>query len=143
MKLTIVFMFIASYAIAQAPTTQEEYNYVTKGYKLDIETGRDIKKGYIIKDGFLCCGASTYSFEFKYLIREASNELAAIVIIAKRVDTWSGTTITYLCLPNQLDSPFYADYLKAVGAWDKPMLLEYQKAFMVLAFPGIQQQYKK
>lgn len=26
-------------------TTQEEYNYITKGYKIQLESGLDMKKG--------------------------------------------------------------------------------------------------
>ena len=31
-------------------TTEEEYNYLTKGYKVQIESGLDMKKGYEFKD---------------------------------------------------------------------------------------------
>ena len=32
------------------PTTMEEYNYMTKGYKIQVESGLDMKKGYFIED---------------------------------------------------------------------------------------------
>ena len=31
-----------------APTSEEEYNYLTKGYKVQIESGLDMKKGYAL-----------------------------------------------------------------------------------------------
>jgi hypothetical protein len=32
-------------ATGQAPTTEEEYNYLTKGYAIQISSGLDMKKG--------------------------------------------------------------------------------------------------
>ena len=31
-------------------TTGDEYNYITKGYKVQIESGLDMKKGYEFRD---------------------------------------------------------------------------------------------
>ena len=135
----ICLMRLSTAAFAQSPTTQEEYNYATKGYKIQLESGLDTKKGYIIKDAFIYGGSPNYSFTFKYLIREGNNELACILIIAKSI-TWGN--VYYLCLPNQLDNPLYIEFLKSISIWDKPMLLEYQKAFTVLTFPGVQHIYK-
>jgi len=47
---TISLLFLAGMATAQ--TTLEEYNYVTKGYKIQVESGLDMKKGYVMKDLF-------------------------------------------------------------------------------------------
>lgn len=80
-----------------APTTEEEYNYLTKGYKIQAESGLDMKKGYLIRD----MGAwkeGNYSFEFKALIREVADELAGIMVIVK-ADSWSGISTYYLCIP--------------------------------------------
>ena len=38
------------YAQTTITTTEEEYNYITKGYKVQFESGLDMKKGYILKD---------------------------------------------------------------------------------------------
>lgn len=47
---TIWLLFLVGMASAQ--TTLEEYNYVTKGYKIQVESGLDMKTGYVLKDLF-------------------------------------------------------------------------------------------
>ena len=53
-KLIIVITFILlSSSVAKMyaqPTSEEEYNYITKGYKVQVETGLDMKAGYHFKD---------------------------------------------------------------------------------------------
>lgn len=52
MKKTLV-LIIASLTITIngiSQTTLEEYNYITKGYKVQIESGLDMKKGYEFED---------------------------------------------------------------------------------------------
>ena len=39
----------AQYLGTSAPTTEEEYNYLTKGYQTQISEGLDMKKGTILK----------------------------------------------------------------------------------------------
>lgn len=78
------------------PTTEEEYNFLTKGYKNQLDYGGDMKKGYSLID-YKLLTISNYTFNFKKLIRSESNQLAAILVIAdSRV---SGSTY-YLCIPN-------------------------------------------
>ena len=79
------------------PTTEEEYNYLTKGYKIQAESGLDMKKGYKIQDMGEWKEGS-YGFQFKALIREQADELAGILVIVKS-DTWSGVNTYYLCIP--------------------------------------------
>lgn len=63
------------------PTTMEEYNYMTKGYKIQIESGLDMKKGYYFEEmGEHQIG--NYVFNVKKLIRENQQELAGIMIIS-------------------------------------------------------------
>lgn len=46
--LFLALLMVCTIAFTQG-TTQEEYNYVTKGYKIQQESGLDMKKGYSIK----------------------------------------------------------------------------------------------
>lgn len=47
---TLLFSLFTVVLMAQVnPTTQEEYNYITKGYKIQQESGLDMKKGYSLK----------------------------------------------------------------------------------------------
>ncbi len=55
MKLLLLLIllsltYLKSYSQTISPTTIEEYNYITKGYKTMIESGLDMKKGYSFKD---------------------------------------------------------------------------------------------
>lgn len=113
----------------QAPTTQEEYNYITKGYKIMLESGLDVKKGYLIID-VKDYTTSSYTFSFKYLVREQPNEVAAILVIAKSI-LWGNTY--YVCIPNSTENMLYPQYTSVISAWDKSMLLEYHKAYEAIA----------
>lgn len=64
------------------PTTIEEYNYLVKGYKIQVESGLDMKRGYHFEDiGEHDIGG--YHFKIKNLIRDSTNELAGILIITE------------------------------------------------------------
>lgn len=41
---------IGSFLKPSAQTTEEEYNYVTKGYQIQLQSGLDMKKGYELRD---------------------------------------------------------------------------------------------
>lgn len=101
--LLLLLAFVSVTALGQNPvnepkgTTEEEYNYLTKGYKIQLESGLDMKKGYILKD----MGEweeGSYGFKFKALIREEADELAGILVMAKS-DSWTGISTYYLCIP--------------------------------------------
>ncbi|MBN2829263.1 MAG: hypothetical protein JXR56_02955 [Candidatus Cloacimonetes bacterium] len=101
--MLLLLSFVCVTALGQNPvdepkgTTEEEYNYLTKGYKIQLESGLDMKKGYIIKD----MGEweeGSHGFKFKVLIREEADELAGILVIAKS-DSWTGVSTYYLCIP--------------------------------------------
>ena len=49
-KLTIAIMLMLCSFVLISQTTMEEYNYITKGYKIMLESGLDLKEGYEIKD---------------------------------------------------------------------------------------------
>lgn len=72
---------------SQNSTTEEEYNYMTKGYRVQTESGLDMKKGYRFGE-YEVIPVGNYSFEVKPLIREAQNELAGILVISKSHTGW-------------------------------------------------------
>ena len=59
--LIIVILLISSALHCFSQTTLEEWNYITKGYKIQVESGLDMKKGYQIvfdhkqNDGSIYC----------------------------------------------------------------------------------------
>ncbi|MCF6294871.1 MAG: hypothetical protein L3J25_04190 [Flavobacteriaceae bacterium] len=101
-KLTLLLCFLLSIA-AFGQTTLEEYNYLTKGYKLDKETGRDLKSGYElkyidawhfnVKDGGNVINRKTTIYGFK---KVDENRVAGFLIERRREDTGY---IDYLCVP--------------------------------------------
>lgn len=130
--LTILLLLISLISYGQgvtgpAPTTEEEYNYVTKGYRVQIESGLDMKKGYSFQDmGEVRHG--NYTFTVKGLLRETKNELAAMLIITK--SDVSGR-FYYICLPiNNKD--LFAKYFADINAWDEALTTSY--CFVVSAY---------
>ncbi len=100
--LFFVPIFIVFVISASGQTTLEEYNYITKGYKVQIESGLDMKKGYTIKDygnWGLNHGEETRDIEFKGLYRTGQTKPCAIMLIYKRTDISSGVT-WYICIPS-------------------------------------------
>jgi hypothetical protein len=62
-------------------TNDEEYLYMTKGYKTQIENGLDTKKGYSIKTPIIF-DFTNYSFNYYELIRESSNASVGHIVKA-------------------------------------------------------------
>jgi hypothetical protein len=74
-------------------TSEEEYKFLTKGYKLYLETGSDFKAGYeLIKlkedntDGYI--------ITYHKFIDSKIKKVKALLIVLQKNDK-----ITYLCLP--------------------------------------------
>jgi len=82
---------------SNAQTTLEEYNYLTKGYKVQMESGLDMKKGYELSS----VDAETTSqrnAELKVLhrLKNSKKEIAAYLIIYNK----TGNEKEYICVPN-------------------------------------------
>ena len=91
--LFLTICFFSSY-FSFAQTTAEEYNYLTKGYKIQIESGLDMKQGYGFKDiGFP--KTQERSCQFKGLINETTHKMVATLAIfpAANGDKY------YICIP--------------------------------------------
>lgn len=89
--ITISLFSLASFA----QTSLEEYNYVTKGYKVQIESGLDMKKGYeLVSLGQEISGER--KVEVKKLNRTENKTIAAYLIIYQR----KGAPDEYICVPN-------------------------------------------
>lgn len=80
---TLVFTILISITSSFAQTTQEEYNYITKGYKVQLESGLDMKKGYSFKDlgnSTVTSGYEKRTTEFKALLKEGQSKPVAIMM---------------------------------------------------------------
>ena len=96
-----------------APTTEEEYNYVIKGYKVQTESGLDMKKGYDFRE-LLEETLGDYKFTVMCLIRVPKKEVAALLVKTKSSN--SGNTY-YFCVPHdnlELNERYYQD----LNGWD-------------------------
>jgi hypothetical protein len=90
-------LFLLSCTTILGQTTTEEYNYITKGYQVQMESGLDMKKGYSLED----LGTETTterSAELKVLhrINGERKVIAAYMIIYRR----SGLPTEFICIPS-------------------------------------------
>ena len=99
--ITLVLLFTTLLICAQ--TTAKEYIYATKGYKLDLETARDFKKGYdvieISKNSntiILGSDKTTRSTKILKLIKTDTNTTIALIYEFSK-----GENTTYFCLPDR------------------------------------------
>lgn len=105
-------------------TTLEEYNYLTKGYKMQLEGGLDMKKGYYMVDmGETRTEYNSFArvTEIKLLCREKDSLICATLMIVKRTDT---DFLKYVCVPmaNSSDDIWnkaQSDYWAAMYDWDE------------------------
>lgn len=99
LMLTILISITKSFG----QTTQEEYNYLTKGYKVQVESGLDMKKGYQLQDlnyQTITSGSTERTCTFKAFIRNGETKPCAILCIYSR----DKSIIDYLCIPTY-DTP--------------------------------------
>ena len=85
--ITMIFISVNSFT----QTTLEEWNYITKGYKIQLESGLDMKKGYeLIFDKKQSEGKTQVNF---YFLRKTSiNKNVAIMVYVPSANA-------YYCIP--------------------------------------------
>ena len=76
-------------------TNQKEYNYLTKGLKIERESGLDIIDGYrLIEGGKSVIGE--YDFNFSNLVEISTQNLKGISVV---INSRSTKNTYYLCIP--------------------------------------------
>lgn len=97
MKHTLIIFLTLFTISAFSQTTLEEYNYVTKGYRVQIETGLDMKKGYAFEDVIneKNFGERTISAKTLYKVNGQTKQKVAVLIIYTR----KGNNPEYICVP--------------------------------------------
>jgi YHS domain-containing protein len=121
--LTFVLCLTKIYAqdeYSSSPTTEVEYNYITKGYQIQIESGLDMKKGYSIGD-MSQKTIGDYTFTINCLIRTDKKEIAALMIITK--SKLSGKTY-YFCIPHG-NEELKKKYQQDLYSWDYSIMKAY------------------
>ena len=122
-KITFLLLLISSFAYSQVSTTLDEYNYLTKGYKIAIDSGLDLKNGY----GFIEISSHNelnYQFSFNQFIRTDTKEVCAIMVSAYS-KLWGNKY--YICIPFN-NSDLLSLYVNNLKQWDKDILVAYSTA---------------
>ena len=101
MKKLILSAFILTSSIAFCQTTDDEYNYLTKGYAAQVSQGLDMKQGYSLIDK----GTTPYesvSVDVKYLYRTSGNVYAGALLIVNGLKGAKGASVPtqYFCVPS-------------------------------------------
>lgn len=78
--LSIINLMYGKYI--KGVTTEEEYLYMSKGYKVAVESGLDIKSGYAIGKTYTQTVA-IYSFEYKTLLKVNGQDTTEVGYIVK------------------------------------------------------------
>lgn len=134
MKKLLIFILAAASGMALfipgmtwAQTSLEEYNYCKKGYKIQIESGLDMKKGYQLKNYPLEHYANNIKFDVKFLVRDNENKPCGTLIIAKQsVQGFANNVNTkdiYFCVPSfGSDKQVWDLYAADLNSQNKDML---------------------
>ena len=107
--------------MAQHTTTEIEFNYLTKGYAVDMSEGRDLKSGYRLDPMGQEYAIGTYTFNFSAFVKLDEKAVAAILVVAKSKE-WNNTY--YLCIPFN-NQELFQKYYNEIGAWDAPISRAY------------------
>lgn len=103
MKKILLLLLFPIIAMSQEPvknlvsTTQEEYNYLTKGYAEDLAKGYEIKKGYELEK-FYEFKNENFNFQYYYFNEISVKKTKAVLVIAKK-EKGSNDKIAYMCIP--------------------------------------------
>lgn len=89
--LLLIVLFVSTYTFCQ--TTEEEFNYVTKGLKIQVDAGLDMKKGYELKSIHIINSGQKRA-EIGQLIRTGDKSIACYWIKFTNFKTY------YFCLPH-------------------------------------------
>lgn len=96
--LSLALLFVTF--VTKSQTTEEEYLYVTKGYKIQKESGLDMKAGYKLQliDNRFVTGKDGKGRDYTLysLIRTKDNSFACFILFYKNLDD---KTEKYMCIP--------------------------------------------
>jgi hypothetical protein len=109
-------------------TTEEEYNYMIKGYDIQISSGLDMKKGYTIGSP-VKVGNNNYTFEFLPLLKVAKDSVLVGYIVHANSLAW-GNKYTF-AIPYG-DKDLLNRSFTAISALDDAMTTEFFKSYVGL-----------
>lgn len=93
------------------PTTEDEYNFGTTGYKIQLQTRLPMKQGYFITD-FGTFEEPDRSVSFKGLFRTGESNPCAVIMIYSKINNLP----EYFCLPTAgADSLLWKRYYQSLN----------------------------
>ncbi len=96
-KITITLvLFLATLTSFAEKTTVEDYNYLTKGLKFQLENGLGIKQGYDLKEIGKFDNDKEKCKIWAFYKKDNETEIRAVLITIE-----SDNQVTYLCMPTQ------------------------------------------
>lgn len=104
-------------------TTLEEYNYMTKGYEIQMESGLDMKKGYTF-DELEDINMDGYDFNLKFLSRTDSDQLAGVLVVITSENTGLKE---YVAVPVGNDSEIISKYFIKINSFNETLAKAYSK----------------
>lgn len=120
-KIYLLFAFVFTTFI-YSQTSVEEYNYMVKGYQIQLSSGLDMKKGYSVEN-LRTILKGNYSFDFKALVRD-DNTLAGVIVVSVS-KSWGNTYYIGIPISNSTLTPYYENQ---VSQWDESMTTAYSHA---------------
>jgi hypothetical protein len=98
MKKLFLSLFVLTSSVAFCQTTDEEYNYITKGYAAQVAAGLDMKQGYSFADKGTTDLNVGYamSVDIKYLYRTNGNVYAGALLM---IHNGKKDNTMYFCVP--------------------------------------------
>lgn len=145
---TVVMLLVITFCLKAQFTTEEEYNWMTKGYEVMISSGLDMKKGYYFDDTQEeSYYGKNYTCTYKFLRRDKDKSLAGIIIVVKPNST--SMTTRYYGLPigewnppskigdmempaYYLESQFMSKFLASLPTGDSSVGVDFYKSFWSL-----------
>lgn len=100
--------------------TQEEYNYLTKGLRVQEESGLDMKKGYELKM-LAYKKVNRYTFTSKIFIETATNIVKGISV---KIESGVTNKAYYLVIPSTVGK-YTDEYNKLLMTFEQPMAQSY------------------
>lgn len=121
---TLVFLIFSSTLFAQ--TTQEEYDYLTKGYPEAIEKGYDIKEGYALTKAYISQSYGIDYIFYRFFETETKQTKAFLVEIIK--EKKGKDKKRYICIPLG-KTDLFIDYVDEYNKLGITMVMGYQYAY--------------
>lgn len=129
--LGILFLFFYNIAFgkySKGVTTEEEYLYMSKGYKVAQESGLDIKSGYAIGKT-IAHTVGIYTFEYKAFLKvNGSDTIEVGTIVKVTAKTLFGVTTAWFGIPKgntTLLNQFFTSLYTSSTSYAEPFFKSY------------------